>query len=36
MKRVGIFGGSFDPELFDQRAANASLARMAWNGWGQK
>jgi len=29
-------GGKFDPELFDQRAANASLSRMAWNRWGQK
>lgn len=29
-------GGRFDPELFDMRAANASLSRMAWNGWGQK
>lgn len=29
-------GGSFDAELFDQRAANATLLRMAWNGWGRK
>jgi len=30
------FGGSFDPELFDNRTANAALSRLAWNGWGQK
>lgn len=29
-------GGSFDPEAFDQRMANATLLRMAWNGWGRK
>lgn len=29
-------GGSFDPEMFDRRAANASLSRLASNGWGQK
>lgn len=29
-------GGSFDPEAFDQRMANAALLRMAWNGWGRK
>lgn len=29
-------GGSFDPELFDKRAANAALSRLAWNGWGKK
>jgi hypothetical protein len=29
-------GGSFDPEAFDQRIANAALLRLAWNGWGQK
>ena len=28
--------GSFDPELFDRRAANNALLRMAWNGWGKK
>jgi hypothetical protein len=29
-------GGSFDAELFDQRMANTTLDRMAWNGWGRK
>lgn len=29
-------GGAFDPEAFDLRMANASLLRMAWNGWGKK
>ena len=29
-------GGSFDPEAFDQRIANAALLRLAWNGWGKK
>ncbi len=29
-------GGSFDAEAFDQRMANATLLRMAWNGWGRK
>lgn len=29
-------GGSFDPEAFDVRMANAALLRMAWNGWGKK
>lgn len=29
-------GDDFDPELFDRRAANAALLRMAWNNWGKK
>lgn len=29
-------GGPFNPETFDLRMANASLLRMAWNGWGKK
>ena len=29
-------GGSFDAEAFDQRMANTTLLRMAWNGWGKK
>ena len=29
-------GGEFDPEAFDRRTANNTLARMAWNGWGKK
>ena len=29
-------GGEFDPEQFDRRTANNTLARMAWNGWGKK
>ena len=29
-------GGDFDPEAFDRRIANNTLARMAWNGWGKK
>lgn len=29
-------GEDFDPELFDRRAANAALLRMAWNDWGRK
>lgn len=29
-------GGSFDPAVFDQRIANATLLRLAWNGWGKK
>ena len=29
-------GGEFDPEAFDRRNANNTLARMAWNGWGKK
>jgi hypothetical protein len=29
-------GDPFDPEAFDQRMANATLLRMAWNGWGRK
>jgi hypothetical protein len=27
-------GGSFDPELFDRRAANAAIKRILWNHWG--
>lgn len=26
-------GEDFDPERFDRRAANAALARLAWNRW---
>ncbi|TAM02646.1 MAG: plasmid pRiA4b ORF-3 family protein, partial [Paraburkholderia sp.] len=26
----------FNAELFDRRAANAALLRMAWNRWGGK
>lgn len=26
-------GSDFDPDLFDRHAVNASLMRMAWNGW---
>lgn len=29
-------GDDFDPELFDRRATNATLLRMAWNNWGKK
>jgi hypothetical protein len=29
-------GEDFDAELFDRRAANAALLRMAWNNWGKK
>ncbi|RJG01351.1 plasmid pRiA4b ORF-3 family protein [Noviherbaspirillum sedimenti] len=29
-------GGFFDPEAFDRRAANSTLLRMGWNGWGKK
>jgi hypothetical protein len=29
-------GGDFDANLFDRRAANAALLRMASNGWGKK
>jgi Plasmid pRiA4b ORF-3-like protein len=29
-------GGAFDPELFDRRAANATITRMLWNRWGGK
>ena len=29
-------GGDFDPEVFDRRIANNTLARLAWNGWGKK
>ena len=29
-------GGEFNPEAFDRRIANNTLARMAWNGWGKK
>lgn len=29
-------GGAFDAKLFDKRAANAALLRMALNGWGKK
>ena len=29
-------GGSFDPDAFDQRLANATLLRLAWNGGGRK
>lgn len=29
-------GEDFDSELFDRRAANATLLRMAWNNWGKK
>jgi hypothetical protein len=29
-------GDDFDPKLFDRRAANAALLRIAWNNWGRK
>jgi Plasmid pRiA4b ORF-3-like protein len=29
-------GDDFNPELFDRRATNATLLRMAWNNWGKK
>ena len=29
-------GGNFNPETFDRRTANNTLARMAWNGWGKQ
>jgi hypothetical protein len=29
-------GNDFNAELFDRRAANAALLRMAWNRWGEK
>jgi hypothetical protein len=29
-------GGAFDPQLFDQRGANAAIQRMLWNRWGGK
>lgn len=29
-------GGAFDANMFDKRAANAALLRMAVNGWGKK
>jgi hypothetical protein len=29
-------GNDFNAELFDRRAANAALLRMAWNRWGGK
>ncbi len=29
-------GGTFDPELFDRRGANAAIQRMIWNRWGGK
>jgi hypothetical protein len=29
-------GGDFDADVFDKRAANAALLRMAVNGWGKK
>ena len=29
-------GGDFDANVFDKRAANATLLRMARNGWGKK
>ncbi|WP_026354096.1 plasmid pRiA4b ORF-3 family protein [Massilia niastensis] len=29
-------GGEFDAKVFDKRAANATLLRMAVNGWGKK
>lgn len=29
-------GNDFNAELFDRRAANATLLRMAWNRWGGK
>jgi hypothetical protein len=29
-------GNDFNAELFDRRAANAALLRMAWNRWGRK
>ncbi|MFM0758366.1 plasmid pRiA4b ORF-3 family protein [Paraburkholderia strydomiana] len=29
-------GDDFDAELFDRRAANSTLLRMAWNSWGKK
>jgi Plasmid pRiA4b ORF-3-like protein len=29
-------GDDFDSELFDRRAANATLLRVAWNNWGKK
>jgi hypothetical protein len=28
-------GGDFDPESFDRRTADNTLARIAWNGWGK-
>ncbi|MDR6208023.1 hypothetical protein QF025_006824 [Paraburkholderia graminis] len=28
-------GDDFDAELFDRRAANSTLLRMAWNNWGK-
>ena len=34
--RLRWAGGEFDPEAFDRRTANNTLARMAWNGWGKK
>jgi hypothetical protein len=33
---LGASGEGFDPEMFDRRAANAALLRMAWNRWGGK
>jgi len=29
-------GEDFDPDRFDRHAANATLLRMAWSGWGSK
>lgn len=29
-------GSDFDAQLFDRRAANAALLRLAWNGWGRQ
>jgi hypothetical protein len=29
-------GGTFDPELFDRRSANAAIQRMMWNRWDGK
>ena len=29
-------GDDFNPELFDRRAANATITRMLWNRWGGK
>lgn len=36
-KELRVWAGEgFDPEMFDRRAANAVLLRMAWNRWGGK
>lgn len=34
LRLLGWAGGSFDPEQFDMRAANAAIQRMLWNHWG--